>query len=189
MGVFRGPGLGFSALIPRFTRTLSEVGLSTASAERHNSRVSNRLRDIYVAAFVPIDHAWLRIALWLAISLSALVGRPLHELEHAPHSRTGAAQTCSCSRLHGTVHFEPVSRPAAGGHSEDRNSGQRDPSDTHQHSQCQICLTFWLQTPFQVISPEVQSRDVPAHRLPFSDDRAGCSTPQSSKARGPPVLA
>ena len=186
---FSGIGARFSPSIQRFTRTFLEVGLSTAFAERHNHSEFIRPLDTHVAAFASIDRPCLRIALWLAISISAVVGRPLHELEHAPDSRTGAAQACSCSRLHSTVHFQPVSKPAAGDYAGHRDSGRPDTGDNHQHSQCQICLTLWLQTPFQVISPEVQSREVPEHRLPFSDDQAGCSTPQSPNARGPPVVA
>ena len=145
--------------------------------------------DTFVSAFAPIDRPCLRIALWLAISISALCGRPLHELEHAPHSSTGTAPACSCSHLHGTVHFQSHDKPATADQSSPHDSGQPDTGDTHQHGQCQICLTFWLQAPFQVISPEVQSREVPVDRLLLSNDHACCSTSQNANARGPPAAA
>lgn len=186
---FSGAVAPFSAFIHRFTRTHRGIGLSKAFAERHNCHGVTRPLDTHVSAFASIDRPCLRIALWLAISISALFGRPLHELEHAPQSSPEAAHTCSCSRLHGRLHFQPVAKPAVGDHSGNPDSGQPDSGDTHQHGQCQICLTFWLQAPFQVISPEVQSREVPAHRLLFVDDHAGCSTLQNANARGPPVVA
>lgn len=188
MSVFSWWRRVFSKSIQRFMLACPGVGLSKVFAEGHNLNVK-LLPDTVVSAFASIDRPCLRIALWLAISVSALCGRPLHELEHAPHSNTGTAPACSCSHLHGTMHFQSHDKPATADHSSPYDSGQPDTGDTHQHGQCQICLTFWLQSPFQVISPEVQSREVPVDRLLLSNDHACCSTSQNANARGPPAAA
>ncbi len=133
-------------------------------------------------SFSPIDRRTLTIALWLAISVSALCGRPLHELEHVPGDHVGAAPTCSCSHLHGHHHGRSAYDDDKGQH-----SGQPDSSHSHQHGNCQICLTLWLQAPFQAVVPEVQSLGALADRVLFDNDRAARFTVQIANARGPPA--
>ena len=124
----------------------------------------------------------LRIALWLAIGVSALLAKPLHELEHSGPGVKSGGVSCSCSHLHG-VH--KGRRTAVAG--SPNVPGPVDPASGHQHDECQICLTFWLQTPFVLSVPEVESEGIVPDSLLSIDDKSRTLVSRTCLARGPPV--
>ena len=124
----------------------------------------------------------LRIALWLAIGLSALLAKPLHELEHSGSGAKAGGASCSCGHLHAAHR----SRRTAAAGSQDV-PGSSDPQHGHQHDECQICLTFWLQTPFVLSVPEVESDGIFPDSLRSVDDKSRTQVRRTCLARGPPV--
>ena len=124
----------------------------------------------------------LRIALLLAIGISAVLAKPLHELEHSGPGIESGGASCSCGHLHAAHR----SRRTAAADSQNV-PGPSDPKHGHQHDECQICLTFWLQTPFVLSVPEVESEGiVPDSLLPL-DDKSRTLVSRTCLARGPPV--
>lgn len=125
----------------------------------------------------------LRIALWLAIGISALLGKPLHELEHAGPGVGSGGVSCSCGHLHAA---HKGRRTAVAG--SPNVPGPADPANGHQHDECQICLTFWLQTPFVLSVPEVQPEGIMLDSILPVDDKSGTQLRLTRLARGPPAV-
>jgi hypothetical protein len=125
----------------------------------------------------------LRIALWLAIGVSALLAKPLHELEHSGPGVKSGGVSCSCGHLHSA---HKVRGTAVAG--SPNVPAPVDPASGHQHDECQICLTLWLQTPFVLSVPEVQPAGIMLDSILLVDDKSGTQLRLTRLARGPPAV-
>jgi len=124
----------------------------------------------------------------LAVVVSAVFARPLHELEHAaaasgtPDAR---AATCNCGHLHGQIRPQNQQARSRPPHGRGLSPAQQN-DGTHSRHSCEICLAFGLQTSVaEVATVRLECLILPMTAAPAQHLRA--AIPLLPPLRGPPL--
>ncbi|MFM7166870.1 MAG: hypothetical protein ACKO3T_16655 [Planctomycetaceae bacterium] len=135
-----------------------------------------------------IVQTFTRLTAVLAVVLSAVFARPLHELEHAASGTPDArAAACSCGHLHGQI--RPQNRQAQDCPPHGRGLPPAEQNDgTHSHHSCGICLAFGLQTPVSAVSTvPLECLILPLAGAP-QQPQCSAGIPLLPPLRGPPAV-
>gem|GEM_PF-2264957 len=162
---------------------------AVASSQVNSPTRQSRIKPATVSRLSTTIVYAMRLTAVLAVVFSAVIARPLHELEHSGTVSGEAAAgrpACSCGHLHG--HGKPSASQKPLSAVDPDNQPQDSESDgSHSHDSCSICLAFWLQSPF--VPVQQFAVELVVQRLANSELLSQCSvhTLCLPPLRGPPA--
>lgn len=122
----------------------------------------------------------LRVTAVAAVALSALLGRPLHQLEHSATATEARGGKCAC------VHNCPITPASPQPNAPDDHSPST-PAGSHDSGDCTICLTYFLQTLPGQLPPAVQILPVALRQILPNEVLSTKLHRNTTSARGPPL--